>query len=76
MSDYISNPLDSQEIIKFRKELEEKVGTVYNTTEMREAFEPVGFAAPYVVVINKMTQEKGTLEFTHMPRFYFGFVKD
>jgi len=73
---YISNPLDSGEILKARKILEEEYGAVYNGTELKEAFEVIQFAAPYVVVIDKKTQKKGTLEFTHLPRFYFGFVED
>jgi hypothetical protein len=34
------------------------------------------FLAPFVVVTEKATGEKGTLEFTHMPRFYFNFIAD
>jgi len=74
--DYIANPLDSAEIVKARAALETECGTVWNTTELKEAFEVIAFAAPYVVVINKETQKKGTLQFTHLPRFYFDFVED
>lgn len=76
MAEYIPNQLDSENIAKLRKELEDEVGTVYNTTELKESFEVISFLAPFVVVIKKETQEKGTLEFTHLPRFYFNFVKD
>ena len=74
--DYIANPLDSAEIVKTRAALEEQFGKIYNTTELKDAFEVIAFAAPYVVVIDRKTQEKGTLEFTHLPRFYFNFIKD
>jgi len=62
--------------VKFRKTLEEEYGTVYNTTELQEAFEVSAFAAPYVVVVDKKSQKKGSLQFTHRPRFYFRFVAD
>jgi hypothetical protein len=43
------------------------------TDQMRELYEVVGFAAPYVVVTRKSDRQKGTLEFTHAPRRYFNF---
>ena len=76
MSDYITNPLDSEQIVEFREGLEVEYSDVYDTTELKEAFEVIAFAAPYVVVINKETQTKGTLQFTHSPRFYFHFIPD
>ena len=48
-------------------------GQRWTTTEMQEAFEVEGFAAPYVVVWRKSDGQKGTLEFTHSPRVYFDF---
>jgi hypothetical protein len=33
----------------------------------------VGFTAPYVVVRRRSDGKKGSLEFQHDPRFYFGF---
>lgn len=74
--DYITNPLDSGEILKFRKELEAKVGTVYNTDELKAKFEVIGFCAPYVAVKDRETNKKGSLQFTHLPRFYFNFIAD
>ena len=74
--DYITNPLDSGQIAEFRKGLEAAYSDVYDMTELKEGFEVLGFLAPYVVVINRETQQKGSLQFTHMPRFYFNFVKD
>jgi hypothetical protein len=33
----------------------------------------IGFMAPLVVVRRKHDGKKGSLEFQHSPRFYFGF---
>jgi len=60
----------------YRIELESKYGKVWNTQEMTEEFSVIGFGAPYVVVIRKSDDKKGSLEFTHMPRYYFNFVID
>ena len=45
------------------------------TDQMREQYEALGFMAPYVVVRRKSDGKKGTLEFTHNPRWYFNFVE-
>jgi hypothetical protein len=36
-------------------------------------FQVLGFLAPYVVVRRRSDGRKGSLEFQHNPRFYFGF---
>ena len=59
--------------LKVKEELEKKYGKVYDTTELQEHFEVESFLAPYVVVREKATGKKGTLEFSHRPRFYFDF---
>lgn len=58
-----------------RKALEVAFGkdNVWDTKELQETFEVMGFAAPYCVVKKKSTGEKGAVMFQHMPRFYFGF---
>jgi hypothetical protein len=43
------------------------------TDEMREQFEVIGFGFGYCVVRRKSDGQKGSLDFTHMPRFYFDF---
>jgi hypothetical protein len=48
-------------------------GQVWDTAEMQEDFEVLGFMAPYVVVRRRSDGVKGTLMFTHSPRFYFRF---
>lgn len=48
-------------------------GPVWDTEELVADFDVVGFAAPFVVVKRKSDGVKGTLMFTHRPRFYFKF---
>ncbi|HLN28595.1 MAG TPA: hypothetical protein VK395_12705 [Gemmataceae bacterium] len=59
-----------------REALEAQHGRVWDTTQLAENFEVVGFMAPYVVVHRKADGVKGSLEFQHQPRFYFNFVAD
>jgi hypothetical protein len=46
----------------------------WTTEQMSAEFSVQGFCAPFVVVVRKSDGVKGTLEFTHSPRFYFNFV--
>ncbi len=48
----------------------------WDTDQLREEFEVIGFMAPFVVVRRKADGKKGSMEFTHSPRFYFNFVED
>lgn len=59
-----------------REILEAKVGRTWNTTELQMDYSVHGFLAPFVTVTRKVDGVKGTLEFTHMPRFYFNFIPD
>ena len=54
-----------------RAALEFRYGEVWDTGQLRERFEVIGFAAPYVVVRRKSDGLKGSLEFQHSPRLYF-----
>ena len=56
-----------------RAALEAQYGEVYDTEQLSEHFEVVGFMAPYVVAKRKSDGQKGSLEFQHNPRFYFNF---
>ena len=56
-----------------RKELEERHGEVFDSDEVREQFTVTGFAAPFMVVVRKADNLKGSLMFQHSPRFYWGF---
>jgi hypothetical protein len=57
-----------------REALEAQYGQVWSTEELSREFEPIGFMAPFVVVRRKSDGKKGSLEFQHSPRFYFGFA--
>lgn len=56
-----------------RESLERLHGKVYNTRELGAEFEVTGFMAPFVVVTRKSDGQKGSMEFQHHPRFYYGF---
>jgi len=59
-----------------RAELEQRYGRVWNTQELTRDFDVQGFMAPFVVVRRKSDGMAGTLEFQHMPRYYFSFRED
>lgn len=48
----------------------------WTTEELQREFTVEGFLAPFVVVTRKADGVKGSMEFTHSPRFYFNFVED
>jgi len=56
-----------------REELEKRHGKVWDSQELRNEFEVIGFSAPWVIVKRKSDGVKGSLEFQHDPRFYFDF---
>jgi len=45
----------------------------WDTGEMQAEFEVLDFVAPFVVVRRRSDGALGSLEFTHMPRTYFGW---
>jgi hypothetical protein len=49
---------------------------VWNTKELQIDFEVLGFSAPFVIVRRKADGQRGTLQFTHSPRYYFGWELD
>lgn len=59
-----------------RDALEAKHGQVWDTNQLREEFEVLGFAAPLIVVRRRSDGIKGSLYFQHDPRFYFDFQAD
>ena len=70
----INSRVESDDEVAERSRLEGIYEGVWNTEEATELFEFTGFMAPYVVVKRKSDGVKGTLEFQHMPRFYFKFI--
>ena len=59
-----------------REALEAEHGQVWDTDQLRQDFEVIGFLAPLVVVRRKADGVKGSPEFQHSPRLYWGFVED
>ena len=59
-----------------REYLEQKHGQVWDTTELQQDFNVLGFLAPIVVVQRKSDGVKGSLYFQASPRLYYGFEKD
>lgn len=55
-----------------REYLEAQHGQVWDTDQLREDFEVIGFAAPLVVVRRRSDGVKGSLMFQGSPRLYFG----
>jgi hypothetical protein len=56
-----------------REALEAQHGKVWDTDQLTEDFEAIGFMAPYIVVRRRSDGVKGSLEFQHSPRLYWGF---
>ena len=46
----------------------------WTTLELQRDFIVEGFAAPFVVARRRSDGVKGTLQFTHSPRVYFGWA--
>jgi hypothetical protein len=51
-------------------------GQRWTTEELTRDFEVIGYAAPFVVVRRRSDGQRGSLEFTHSPRVYFGWRPD
>jgi hypothetical protein len=59
-----------------REALEAQYGQVWDTGQLTQDFEVIGFLAPLVVVRRRSDGVKGSLEFQHRPRLYFNFAPD
>jgi hypothetical protein len=59
-----------------REELIAAGEPTWDTDELRRDFEVEGFLAPFVVVRRKSDGVRGSLQFNHNPRVYFGFTAD
>ena len=69
----INNAVESDSKDDERKRLEEEYGQVWNTNELQEACVVAVLLVPFVIATSKETGETGTLQFQHMPRFYFNW---
>lgn len=59
-----------------RTKLEEKYGEVMTTSQMQELYSVEGFLSPFVVCRRKSDGKRGTLMFSHAPRYYFSWQED
>lgn len=66
--------MNNEDTIKEELLTQHKV--IWDTKSLQEDYKVIGFFAPFVVVERKSDNKKGTLEFTHSPRFYFNFIED
>ena len=55
------------------EEVTAEPGEKFTTEELREKFDVLGFEAPYIVAVRKSDGVKGSFEFGHHPRVYFGW---
>ncbi len=67
--------MTEEEKTAFRAELTTKYGDTWDTTELQQVYSVEGFGGGYVVVTRKADGKRGSLDFTHSPRFYYSFVE-
>lgn len=65
--------MDESTTSEFKAELVAQFGEVLTTSEMQEKYQVVGFGGGLCVVTRKSDGKRGSLDFTHMPRFYHSF---
>lgn len=51
-------------------------GEVWDTDQLRAAFEVKGFCAGICVATRKSTGKVGSLDFDHSPRLYYAWMED
>lgn len=56
-----------------REDLEARHGQVWDTAQLQDDFQVLGFMAPLIATVRKVDGVKGSLMFQASPRFYFGF---
>jgi hypothetical protein len=56
-----------------REALQGVYGQLWDTQQLTEDFEVIGFMAPLVVVRRRADGVKGSLEFQHSPRLFFNW---
>ena len=56
-----------------RAELEAQHGQVWDTSQLQEDFQVIGFMAPLVIVRRRSDGVRGSLMFQSDPRFYHSF---
>jgi hypothetical protein len=56
-----------------RADLEARHGQVWDSDQLQQEFQVLGFMAPYCVVLRKSDGVRGSVKFQHTPRYYFSF---
>ncbi len=56
-----------------REYLSQKHGQIWDTNELQQEFNVLGFASPLIIAKRKCDGVRGTLFFQASPRYYFGF---
>jgi hypothetical protein len=56
-----------------RLDLEAKHGQVWDTSELQNDYQVLGFMAPFVIVRRRVDGVRGSLMFQNDPRFYYSF---
>jgi hypothetical protein len=56
-----------------REALEAQHGQIWDTSELQDEFQALGFMAPYIIVRRRSDGVKGSLMFQANPRYYFSF---
>ena len=56
------------------EELRNEYGQVWDTEQLKNDFNVHGFLAPHIACTRKADSLEGSMEFQHMPRFYFKFI--
>jgi len=72
----INSAVESDDVLTERQRLEAQYGQTWDAAQVVDDFDVLGFMAPYVVVRRRADGRKGSLEFQHLPRFYFNLVLD
>ena len=72
----INRTVESDDVIAERQRLEARYGQIWDAGQLAKDFDVLGFMAPFVVVQRRSDGRKRSLEFQHLPRFYFNLVLD
>ena len=59
-----------------REALERDYGEVMDTSAVNMKYQVISFMAPYVLVVRLSDGKRGTLKFTHLPRWYHSFEEE
>lgn len=65
--------MDDNEKAEFKAQLVAHFGEALTTDEMRALYDVEGFGGGLCVVVRKSDGKRGSLDFTHSPRFYHSF---